>query len=150
MNHQKNIPIVFAAIVCSLFLSACASSRGNKQVRNYTPDQISQSIQKGVTSKAQVNGVFGNPNFVVKTPAGHDLWVYRNITSSPKAANFIPVVGSALSSYDTNTKEVVVEFGENGIVFDYAHRETDQVIATGLLAQKQQQDQKQQQEKKRE
>lgn len=63
---------LFIAIMISLaFLGACTSTAGKK----ISGEQVGQ-IQKGITTKADINRMFGNPSSTARDPNGNDTWVF--------------------------------------------------------------------------
>lgn len=62
---------VFIAVISAAFLGACAISSGTKIEDN----KVSQ-IQKGVTTKADISRMFGDPSSTSVNAKGDAVWKY--------------------------------------------------------------------------
>lgn len=89
-----------------------------------TGHKIEQSavnrIQSGVTTKAEVVSLVGNPEMVTKKGNGDTVFVYHYTRSSVKPATFIPYVGAFVGGADTQHQMTNITFGPDGIVKDYS------------------------------
>jgi outer membrane protein assembly factor BamE (lipoprotein component of BamABCDE complex) len=114
-----------------LALAGCASS-GSEQIKNQTQTSISQQLKEGVTTKAEVQDILGNPGSTTFTDKGGEIWVYKHAHATPKAQNFIPIVNLISRGADVKVKELAIFFDVKGVVSKYTLRESDQVLKSGL------------------
>ena len=103
----------------SLVMSGCMSS-GNKVLKEETSASVSQKIVKGETTQSQVRSMYGDPMETSFTDSGKVIWKYHFIKGHVKATNFIPLVSLFASGSEGDKKELVVFFGENGVVKNYS------------------------------
>ena len=121
-------------VVAVLLISGCGSS-GNEKVRTETMDTVSSKVTKGVTTKDQVKGLYGEPSSVTLTDGGNEVWKYEYAHATSQPQNFIPVVNLVARGYDVDKNEVVFIFDSKNIVQNYtvhaSKSETKGGIATG-------------------
>lgn len=91
----------------------CMSS-GNKMEQSRV-DQI----QKGVTTRAEVEANLGAPDSVAIMPDGGRALMYNYYESKAQARNFIPYVSLFGSGADTRRQTLQVVVGPNNIVQDF-------------------------------
>jgi outer membrane protein assembly factor BamE (lipoprotein component of BamABCDE complex) len=117
--------IVIAALVAALF-AGCASVGTEMNLA-----QVSQ-IKKGVTTRAQVEQLFGKPMSVSLMPDGKvmALWFYTKASSN--AENFIPVVNLVQTKIDTQTQTLQVYFDASGVVENFTTNEASSAVKAGL------------------
>jgi hypothetical protein len=120
-------PMIAGAL--TLLLAACAATQAGQQ-----PISRAQvdSIQKGTTTRAQIDATFGPPNSVAIVDNGDRLASYRtHQTTYPpvNAAGFIPLVGPfiAAGSQDNTSvrrQTLQVRYNPSGVVQDYEFLDT--------------------------
>jgi SmpA / OmlA family len=98
-------------------------------------DKVNQ-IQKGVTTKAQVEAMFGPPANVTMVSGGKRIMSYYFSQSNTHtdAQSFIPVAGLFLNKTEgqTNTRTLQVNLDANDVVEDYQYNDnTNNIEATG-------------------
>lgn len=94
-------------------LGGCMSS-GHKMDQSRV-DQI----QKGVTTRAEVEANLGAPDGVAIMPDGGRMLMYNYYEAKSQARNFIPVVGMFGSGADTRRQTLQIVVGPNNVVRDY-------------------------------
>jgi outer membrane protein assembly factor BamE (lipoprotein component of BamABCDE complex) len=114
---MKQIARTIAVIVLLAGLAACASA-GNVQLKDETQESISQKIVLHQTTKDQVRAAFGDPLRVVNTTTHHEIWVYGFAHATPTATSYIPVVGIFSNGSNIDTKQLLIEFDEQGVAVD--------------------------------
>ncbi len=107
-------------LICSLFLVSGCASTGNKVLKNETSSAVAAKITKGVTTKEQVRGMYGDPMTTSFTDSGKEIWKYEFVKTHAKATNFIPLVSMFNSGAKGTKKELVIMFDDNGIVKNYS------------------------------
>ncbi len=92
-----------------------------------------QQIQKGVTTRAQMEGLFGKPMSATTLSNGTTsaMWFYSEANSS--ARNFIPLVNVLSTKVDTKSQVLSVTFDGQGKVSDYTFTEGGAPVKGGLL-----------------
>jgi outer membrane protein assembly factor BamE (lipoprotein component of BamABCDE complex) len=119
------------SVVVIALLAGCATS-GNEKLKDHTQTSISQQITEGKTTKNEVVAALGQPSSVSFTDSGNEIWNYRHARATPQARNFIPFARLISSAADVKMKELVVMFDKNDVVSNYAMRETEEVVKSGL------------------
>ena len=114
-----------------IFLGACASA-GNMALRNETPQTVATRIVEGKTTKQEVQAAYGQPTTTSFTDGGNEIWNYRYSYATPKAINFVPLIGILAGGADVQSKELVILFGKDNIVTKYSMRESEQEVSRGV------------------
>ncbi len=115
-----------------LLLAGCAAQQTGQEPM--TRAQV-DSIQKGATTRAQIDGMFGPPIAVAIVDNGDRLASYRaHQTTTPpvNGATFIPLIGPFIAaSQDDGTsvrrQTLQVRYSASGIVLDYEFLDTTTV-----------------------
>jgi hypothetical protein len=102
-----------------------------------TPDKIAQ-IKKGVTTRAQIEALFGPPDNVAMMPEGKRVMSYNytatNVSGHPNAASFIPYVGlfagGAKAEGQTRMQKLQIMLNPQGIVDDFEFSDNTKNLAT--------------------
>ena len=109
------------------FVAGCAStSYGTKIDR----DKVSQ-IKKGVTTKAQVELLFGPPAYAGMAGDGRRMMTYNFTEGS--STQMIPVVGLFAGSASTHTQSLQIMISKSGVVEDYEYSDNSQNTEGGFL-----------------
>ena len=103
-------------------LHGCSSA--GTQVKQ---DQLSE-FTKGKTSYQEVLAKLGQPNNVTTNPDGGREITYISTRTQPRAASFIPLVGSFVEGKDKTTSTAIFKFSKRAILEDYTLAETSAVI----------------------
>lgn len=118
--------------VVSFLLAACAASQTGQQPMDRAQED---GIQKGTTTRAQIDGMLGPPASVAILDNGDRLASYRtHQTTTPpvNGAAFIPLVGPfiAASTQDNTSvrrQTLQVRYSASGVVRDYEFLDTTTV-----------------------
>lgn len=87
LPYLKMKPLVFSLLIATLALSGCASANFSSGVP-FDTTKVS-SIQKGVTTKAEVVSWFGQPFTKSVSGADGEMWVYIYSTGTSKARSMV-------------------------------------------------------------
>jgi outer membrane protein assembly factor BamE (lipoprotein component of BamABCDE complex) len=101
-------------------------------LRNESSQTVAARIVEGKTTKQEVQDAYGQPSSTSFTDSGNEIWTYRYAYATPKAINFVPLVGIFRSSADVQNKELVILFDKNNVVTKYSFRESAQEVTRGL------------------
>ena len=114
---MKKLNIILFGLM--LILAGCAGT-GNESLKNATESQVKKQITIGVTTKDQVQAMFGSPFKTSYTDNGSLIWTYQYDDTS---ALTIETVGSAIltlglagSKSKGTRNELVILFDEKDIV----------------------------------
>ncbi|MCL2345888.1 MAG: hypothetical protein FWC58_08570 [Desulfobulbus sp.] len=120
--------------IATILLGACAASAGNMALKDETEKTVSARIVEGKTTKDEVRAMYGQPTQTSFTDGGNEIWTFRYAYATPKAVNFVPVVGIFAGGADVQSKELVVMFDKNNVVAKFSMRESQQEVARGASA----------------
>lgn len=125
MNPKTLASLLGLAFALTLF-SGCASV-GTK----FDMTQV-QNLQKGVTSRAEMEKMFGKPMNVSLMPDGRvmAMWFYSKATSG--ARNFVPVVNMVSMKVDSNTQTLQAIFTADGVLETFTTNDANSTIKAGL------------------
>lgn len=123
---------LFCLLLSILFLSGCASaSYQRQQVRDDTGDRLTVGkVQKEIRvgmSSADVIEILGSPNVVTTDEERREVWVYDKIaseivySSSSAGLKFLTPGSSGAAKTSQRTLTVVIKFGEDKKVRDFAY-----------------------------
>jgi hypothetical protein len=118
--------------VAALLLASCAASQTGQEPM--TRAQV-DSIQKGATTRAQIDAMFGPPISIAIVDNGDRLASYHaHQTTTPpvNGASFIPLVGPFIAASQDNGTSVrrqilQVRYSASGVVLDYEFLDTTTV-----------------------
>lgn len=111
-------------LITVLALHGCSSTRTGTQV---SQNQLSE-FSKGKTSYQEVITKLGAPDKVTTNPDGGREITYISTRTQPRAASFIPLIGSFVEGKDSITSTAIFKFNKRAILEDYALTETSTVI----------------------
>ena len=132
-NLSSMVKLGLVGVVLGIGVSGCAVKSGNQALTKLSKEDMSKTIVKGSTTKAELSKVLGEPQSVDFTSTGDEKWVYKNIHSQTKLTNFIPIVGALSSGSDEKTRTLVVIFDSNGIVKNYSYAIAEGETVGGLI-----------------
>jgi outer membrane protein assembly factor BamE (lipoprotein component of BamABCDE complex) len=115
-------------IIIVLFMSVGCATTGTKKIEGVAYDKIVE----GITSKARVVELLGNPFNISISQDGKELYTYTFARSSPAARNFIPVVGLFSSKVKTDTQTVSILFNNKGIVEKKVMNNAETELKSGI------------------
>jgi outer membrane protein assembly factor BamE (lipoprotein component of BamABCDE complex) len=99
---------------------------------------VATRVIEGKTTKQEVQAAYGQPTQTTFTDGGNEIWTYRYAYATPKAINFVPVVGIFAGGADVQTKELVVMFDKANVVMKFSMREAQQEVSRGTAPKPQQ------------
>jgi len=126
--------LVIAAVAAVLLVGCAARQTGQEPMSRAQVD----SIQRGATTRAQIDAMFGPPISVAIVDNGDRLASYRaHQTTTPpvNGASFIPLVGPFIAaSQDDGTavrrQTLQVRYSASGVALDYEFLDTTTVYNT--------------------
>ncbi|THB64994.1 MAG: hypothetical protein D6E12_13590 [Desulfovibrio sp.] len=131
------VHLIFLFLLISL-LAGCVSAQSHREeVRDDTGDRVTvgtvqREIRVGM-SGAEVIEALGSPNVVSTDEHRREVWVYdkfatERVTSGGSAGVWLLVVGggqhASASSTSQRTLTIIVKFDEQGLVRDFAYRQS--------------------------
>ena len=117
--------------ICIFGVAGCASS-GNKALAKEDAQSVQSKIQKGTTTKADVNKAFGKPTSVTSSSDGKETWVYSLSNVKIHGSSFIPFYGLFKNGSDINVKQLIVTYNGD-VVENYTMNETNTTTQSGLV-----------------
>jgi hypothetical protein len=119
--------MVLVAALSVLTLEGCATFPEEQGPANspLTAGNISLTLQKGTTTKAEVLKAFGAPNIVTKNRAADEVWNYNRMNYTTRFAqdggSLIFWGGSrAVTTATTKSFDLMITFDASDIVKDYS------------------------------
>ena len=97
---------IFAAVI----LAGCASSGREINTEN------ALKIEKGVSTKADVKRLVGEPQQIANDSEGNQTWTYKYERATAKGTSFIPIAGAFMGGVNTQNQTLVVKFNPEGTV----------------------------------
>ena len=128
-SHQSSL-LLSIGVYC--LLAGCASS-GNQKVGELKSEELQSMVKEKLKSKTEVSQAFGEPDGIDFDSNGNEKWIYKHISSSVKAQNFIPIVSMFSSGTDDVKKMVVFVFDKQGQVLQSAATQSKGETNTGIL-----------------
>ncbi len=119
-----------AAVLTAALLAGCASA-GSEALSKQSSTSLQQHIQKGVTTKAQVQAILGQPQSV-SFNGGDEQWTYNFAHATPTAVDFVPVVNLFVHHADVDHKMLVILFDKNGVVQNYSYTHGQSIVHSGI------------------
>lgn len=104
------IPKTILAIAFVALLAGCASSG-----RKFDTMAVGM-VQKGTTTKAEVQKLVGLPQNIGRDSDGNETWTYSYTRATAKGTSFIPIAGAFMGGVDTQDQRFVVKFNPEGVV----------------------------------
>ncbi len=117
----------------AILMTGCASV-GNDRLAGESQQTISQKLEVGKTTKADVIQILGNPTSKMLDAKGDEQWMYVHSRASSDAVNYIPFMGLFGTSTSGTTKQLTVIFDKSGVVSNYLMNENDSGIKTGVFS----------------
>lgn len=119
-----------ASLLCLALLGGCASA-GNEALSKQTSATLQQHIEKGVTTKAQVEARLGQPQSV-SFNNGQEQWTYSFAHATPTGVDFVPVVNLFVHHANVDHKMLVILFDKEGVVQNYSYTHGQSVYKSGV------------------
>jgi len=121
---------VFLAIVMMTALCGCVGA-GNQVLKKENDASVSQKIVDGKTTKSEIKSMFGDPNETSFTDGGNEIWKYTYAYATPKAVDFVPIVGIFAGGADVDKKELVLLFDKNDLVTKHTMNVSNEGVKHG-------------------
>ena len=133
MNARQ---IVLGAVCVVLCLGGCANT-GNKSVADATPESIEAQIKVGVTTKSEIQSMFGAPMETNYTDGGLLIWTYRyddtTALTAETVGSMILTLGLAGAKSEGTRNELVILFDENDVVKRFNMANSPIETGTGIF-----------------
>ncbi len=113
-------------------LLLCFSLVGCATVGRQVNQSNAEKLQKGITTKAEVIKIFGQPSSQSFNQAGKVVFTYIGCQVKNSAWNFIPVI-SAVHSEMKMTNQILSITFKNDIVEEYNFTTSDTPIKYGII-----------------
>ena len=122
---------VAVALLTLIVLSGCASTAGNRSIKNETQQSIASKIMKGRTTKQDILQQYGEPTRKTTVDTNEDMWFYSIMNSNMSAMSYIPIVGLFSNGTDMKSKALTVTF-QGDKVESWSFSEGNDSIHNGL------------------
>jgi len=124
---------IVCVILCALVISGCAAKTGNQFLDKSSKEDVERKLVKGVTTKEEVRGLFGDPSDADMLLDGTEQWTYSFTRSSAKGVNFIPYANLVYSGTNDDIKKLKILFDKCGKVINYIHSASKGETKGGLF-----------------
>jgi len=114
-------------LIAAIILSSCVSAGVE------VTQKQAASLEKGVTTYADVIARFGKPTTVMLRADGTKFVSYVYMHGQPKPQTFIPIVGAFAGGADVKSNSVSLMFDKDGILTDFTASETNVGAGTGIV-----------------
>lgn len=121
---------IFAVVLPVLLLAGCASSSGNENLHKETQTSIKSKIKEGVTTKAQIKGMFGSSDNVSFTENRNEIWKYEYVEATVTGESYIPFYGLFHNGMKGTQKDLTIVFNGD-VVEKYSISESPIETKTG-------------------
>jgi outer membrane protein assembly factor BamE (lipoprotein component of BamABCDE complex) len=112
MKH-KMIASYFIVTVLFTLPAGCTHHMGNKTI---TDERAHAKVKEGVTTKQEIQTLFGKPTMVHFTDDNDEIWTYSYSKTSTRKITFVPILGLFFGGTDTQFHTLTVRYGEDGVV----------------------------------
>lgn len=119
--------IILSIVSIAFFTSGCATFPEKQEQASspLTAGNVSMTVKKGVTTKADVLKNFGSPNLVTKNRDADEVWSYNRMSYTTRVGedggSLIFWGGSrAVSTATTKSFDLMITFDSNDVVKDYS------------------------------
>ena len=121
-------------LMLSLFIFvSCGTTSGNRVLKSETELSVDSKVIEGITTQAEIKGMFGSPYETTFTDGGMEIWKYRFDNLDADAVNYVPIVNWFTQSYSGDRKELVILFNDDGTVKRSSMAESDVTTKAGLF-----------------
>lgn len=122
--------VSFGVLLALAMASGCVTS--GTQLAREDVDQI----ERGVTTRAEVEERLGAPDYVAMMGDGRRMLSYHYTSAKSTPQSFIPYYGVFRSSATTKRQYLQIVVSANGVVEDYEFSDKEGVQTAGLLGQR--------------
>ena len=133
MNNLSSVVKLGLLSTILLGYSGCGVKSGNQVIFTMSKEDMAKTIIKGKTKKEEISKALGEPQSVDFTGTGDEKWTYKNMASTAKLTNFIPIVGALSSGTDDKTRTLVILFNKQGVVSNYSYSISEGETVGGLI-----------------
>jgi hypothetical protein len=131
--------VVILFIICTLavLINTDVAAETGQEKNNLTFGMAKKNLVKGVTTQAEVLGLFGAPNITTRNKSGEEVWTYdkmavskEDVSGGLSLTGAVPggggIIGGSLgtttSSSSTSSKSItlIITFDGKDVVKDYA------------------------------
>lgn len=130
-KHPATLLLSVLAALALTGLAGCTTT-GNQRLESENQQSVAASLVEGKTTKADVTKLYGSANQVKFTESGLEIWTYDYAHATPKAINFVPVVGLFARGADVAKKTLTILFDDRDVVKKFTFAETSDVVKTGI------------------
>lgn len=123
-NVSKFSVLFLGVCLSAAALSGCAFSSGDAKISNLNSQIVASKIVKNQTTKAEVQGMFGQPEVKTVNSKGDSTWQYVYETATQNAGQALGDLVGAANGTEVNTI-IVIHFNPSGIVTSYNFQKTD-------------------------
>jgi outer membrane protein assembly factor BamE (lipoprotein component of BamABCDE complex) len=124
--------ILFASLLAASFTAAGCASTGNTSIKDETRSSVQEKLKKGMTQE-QVVSLFGDPLSTGFSDNGTERWRYSFTESQMKASSFIPYVSLFNSGSKGTSRNLVILFGDAGLVDKFTMSASDVDTSSGFM-----------------
>jgi outer membrane protein assembly factor BamE (lipoprotein component of BamABCDE complex) len=103
-------------LIAIVFLSSACATVGNEQI---SEPEITNQIQIGKSTKADVKALVGEPTKVNFQENGNEIWEYVFKKGQVKPATFIPLVRIFAGGANVEGNTLTIMFNKDGVVEKY-------------------------------
>jgi outer membrane protein assembly factor BamE (lipoprotein component of BamABCDE complex) len=130
---MKSITQLLGSLLLAAFvLTGCKTTTVGTKLE---PSKVAQ-IKKGVTTRAELEQLFGPPTAVAIKPEGKRELTYQFNELNMHANNFIPGAGLFVGTSDTKSQTLTVVLTAAGVVEDFEFLNTASAIGNGSPGEK--------------
>ena len=126
--------ILFFIVTLSFALGGCADT-GNKSLKYATESKVQGQIKEGVTTKNQIQAMFGSPFKTSYTDNGSLIWTYQyddTTALTPQTVGSVLLTFGLAGTKSKGTRnELVILFDENNVVKKFNMSNSE--IETGTI-----------------
>ena len=126
--------ILFFIVTLSFALTGCADT-GNKSLKYATESKVQAQIKEGVTTKNQIQAMFGSPFKTSYTDNGSLIWTYQyddTTALTPQTVGSVLLTFGLAGTKSKGTRnELVILFDENNVVKKFNMSNSE--IETGTI-----------------
>ena len=120
--HNTSL-LAFLAVI-ALFYAGCVGSAESTSGTSIERDQV-HTIEKGTTTRSEIESTFGNPHSLSKYGSGGTMMVYHHADSKVEYSRW-----DGKSQNTVYTKALQITLDSNDVVSDVSYQEKQMVTGT--------------------
>jgi hypothetical protein len=139
MRAERALPNSWIAVAVGLAVASAAAAGCASRGADFAEDKIPR-IQKGVTTREEVDGWFGRPIELEQRPSGFAVYRYLHEESTSRDTGFLSRIGRFVAGffgyrgygspvnvrYENRIRhELVIAFDPDGVVTSYGYDRTE-------------------------